>query len=109
MFKFGNRLKELRKKNGLTQQQLADALATADFAVISPVENHKRLRPEERLDVEQLRNDINEKGTESYLGTDVDDIVAHVVSRVHPGDVLLVMSNGGFGGIHGKLLSALAQ
>ncbi len=93
----------------LFQQELAAALATADFAVISPVENHKRLRPEERLDVEQLRNDISEKGTESYLGTDVDDIVAHVVSRVHPGDVLLVMSNGGFGGIHSKLLSALAQ
>ena len=36
-------------------------------------------------------------------------VVAHVVSHVHPGDVLLVMSNGGFGGIHNKLLAALAQ
>ena len=44
-----------------------------------------------------------------YLGKGVDDIVAHVVTHVHPGDVLLVMSNGGFGGIHTKLLSALAQ
>lgn len=93
----------------LFQNELAEALATADFAVISPVENHKRLRPEERLDENKLCADINEKDTECYLGSSVDDIVAHVVSRVHPGDVLLVMSNGGFGGIHGKLLSALAQ
>ena len=93
----------------LFQNELADALATADFAVISPVENHKRLRPEERLDEEKLCRDIASQGTECYLGKGIDDIVAHVVTHVHPGDVLLVMSNGGFGGIHTKLLSALAQ
>ena len=62
-----------------------------------------------RLDEEKLRADIAATGTECYLGSSVDDIVAHVIAHVHPGDVLLVMSNGGFGGIHGKLLSALAQ
>lgn len=93
----------------LFQKELAESLATADFAVLSPVENHKRVAPENRLNEEQLRADITAAGTECYLGTGVDDIVAHVVAHVHPGDVLLVMSNGGFGGIHGKLLSALAQ
>ena len=91
------------------QLELAEALATADFAVLSPVENHKRVAPEDRLDEAKLCADIAAMGTECYLGTDVDNIVAHVIARVHPGDVLLVMSNGGFGGIHGKLLSALAQ
>ena len=91
------------------QHELAEALATADFAVLSPVENHKKVAPEERLNEEQLKADIAAAGTECYLGTGVDDIVAHVVARVHPGDVVLVMSNGGFGGIHGKLLAALAQ
>ena len=91
------------------QKELAESLATADFAVLSPVENHKRVAPENRLNEEQLRADIAAAGTECYLGTGVDDIVTHVVAHVHPGDVLLVMSNGGFGGIHGKLLSALAQ
>ena len=93
----------------LFQHELAEALATADFAVLSPVENHKRLAPEERLDEAKLQADIAAAGTDCYLGSGVDDIVAHVVSHVHPGDVLLVMSNGGFGGIHGKLLTALAQ
>ncbi len=93
----------------LFQNELAESLATADFAVLSPVENHKRVAPENRLDEEKLRADIAATGTECYLGSSVDDIVAHVIAHVHPGDVLLVMSNGGFGGIHGKLLSALAQ
>ncbi|MBE6418519.1 MAG: UDP-N-acetylmuramate:L-alanyl-gamma-D-glutamyl-meso-diaminopimelate ligase [Akkermansiaceae bacterium] len=93
----------------LFQKELAESLATADFAVLSPVENHKRVAPENRLDEARLCADITAAGTTCYLGTGVDDIVAHVVAHVHPGDVLLVMSNGGFGGIHGKLLSALAQ
>ena len=93
----------------LFQAELAAALAEADFAIISPLENHKRLTPEQRLNEEQLLADIQAAGTEAYIGKNVDDIVAHVVTHVHPGDVLLVMSNGGFGGIHNKLLIALAQ
>ncbi len=91
------------------QHELAEALATADFAVLSPVENINKVSPEERLDEDLLRQEIADHGTECYFATSVDDIVAHVVTHVHPGDVLLVMSNGGFGGIHGKLLSALVQ
>ena len=93
----------------LFQQELAEALADADFAVISPIENNKRLTPEQRLNEEQLMADILAAGTDCYVGKNVDDIVTHVVTHVHPNDVLLVMSNGGFGGIHNKLLIALAQ
>ena len=93
----------------LFQHELAEALAHADFPVVAHVTNHKKLKPEEQLDEEQLCAELREAGKECYLGADVDSIVAHVVSHVHPGDVLLVMSNGGFGGIHNKLLAALAQ
>ncbi len=91
------------------QHELADALATADFAVLAPVENINKVKAEERLDEDMLREEVATKGTDCYFATSVDDIVGHVVARVHPGDVLLVMSNGGFGGIHNKLLTALAQ
>ncbi len=91
------------------QHELADALSSADFAVLSPVENINKVRPEDRLDEELLQQEITAKGTECYFASSVDDIVEHVVTRAHPGDVLLVMSNGGFGGIHSKLLSALVQ
>jgi len=93
----------------LFQNELAESLAEADFAVISPIENHKRLTPEQRLDEDKLLADIKAAGTDAYVGKNVDDIVAHVVTHVHPNDVILVMSNGGFGGIHNKLLIALAQ
>lgn len=93
----------------LFQKELATALAGADFAAISRVTNHKKLLPEQMLDEDLLCRDIKDAGTDCYIGADADDIVAHVVTHVHPGDVLLVMSNGGFGGIHSKLLTALAQ
>ena len=93
----------------LFQNELADALSQADLAVISRVENHKTVAPEDQLDEAKLKADIEATGTDCYLGENADDIVANVVSRAHPDDVLLVMSNGGFGGIHKKLLTALAQ
>jgi UDP-N-acetylmuramate: L-alanyl-gamma-D-glutamyl-meso-diaminopimelate ligase len=47
-------------------------------------------------------------GAQAFVGTDVDALVAAVVKAAKPGDHLLCMSNGGFGGIHDKLLSTLA-
>ncbi|GGP22222.1 UDP-N-acetylmuramate:L-alanyl-gamma-D-glutamyl-meso-diaminopimelate ligase [Silvimonas iriomotensis] len=46
-------------------------------------------------------------GERAHSHTDLDALVADVISTAQPGDHILVMSNGGFGGIHGKLLAAL--
>jgi len=46
-------------------------------------------------------------GAQALVGTDVDALVAAVVKAARPGDHVLCMSNGGFGGIHEKLLAAL--
>ena len=43
----------------------------------------------------------------ALIASDIDQLVAMVVAESRPGDNLVVMSNGGFGGIHGKLLAAL--
>lgn len=48
-------------------------------------------------------------GAQAVVGADVDALVAAVVKAAKPGDHLLCMSNGGFGGIHDKLLAALAS
>lgn len=47
-------------------------------------------------------------GETARVLTDIDALVGEVVGAAQPGDHVLVMSNGGFGGIHGKLLAALA-
>ena len=46
-------------------------------------------------------------GGKLHVGKDFDAFVAEIVKNAEAGDHILVMSNGGFGGIHGKLLEAL--
>ena len=48
-------------------------------------------------------------GTRAQVGANIDEVIAQVLAQVRPGDHLLCMSNGGFGGIHAKLLEALAR
>ncbi|MGF1830400.1 UDP-N-acetylmuramate:L-alanyl-gamma-D-glutamyl-meso-diaminopimelate ligase [Photobacterium angustum] len=45
----------------------------------------------------------------AYCSADLDDLVNNIANKAQPGDTILVMSNGGFGGIHDKLLAALAK
>ena len=47
-------------------------------------------------------------GERAQVAPDIDTLVQQVIAAVRPGDQLLCMSNGGFGGIHQKLLDALA-
>ncbi len=91
------------------QHDIAVALSKADRVILAPVENYKKVAKENRLDEEALCSDVETQGKECYLGKGIDEIVAYVVERAKPGDVLLVMSNGGFGGIHTKLLTALGR
>ena len=47
-------------------------------------------------------------GARAQVGANIDTLIKQVLAQVKPGDHLLCMSNGGFGGIHTKLLDALA-
>ena len=48
-------------------------------------------------------------GSKAQVGANIDEVIAQVLAQVQPGDHLLCMSNGGFGGIHAKLLATLAN
>jgi len=63
----------------------------------------------DRLDPRQLVSDIKAHGTDGWFIDQVDDIVSHVAAEAKSGDVVAVLSNGGFGGIHDKLLDALSK
>jgi UDP-N-acetylmuramate: L-alanyl-gamma-D-glutamyl-meso-diaminopimelate ligase len=63
----------------------------------------------ERLDATQLVDDLQARGKEARHIPDIDTIVDTVVREHRSGDVVVLMSNGGFGGIHGKLLNALNE
>ena len=48
-------------------------------------------------------------GPRAQVGANIDEVIAQVLAQVQPGDHLLCMSNGGFGGIHARLLEALQR
>jgi len=52
---------------------------------------------------------LAEMGPRAQVGHTVDEVIAQVVAKAHAGDHVLCMSNGGFGGIHARLLTALAR
>ena len=91
------------------QAELAEALRLAKRVVVAKIARLEQIPTDERLDPAKLMEDIRAAGNEAdYLPT-ADEIIAHVTARTEPGDILCILSNGGFGNIHQKLLDALAE
>ncbi len=91
------------------QKDYAESLARAEVAIIAGVDNPGKIPEAERLSPEAVAAALRDLGREAYYIERVDDIVAHAAVEARPGDVLLVMSNGSFGGIHAKLLETLRR
>jgi len=89
------------------QRELVDAFADADAVVVSQVARLELLTEAERLDPARLMDDLRSNGREAAYLSDVESIVDHVAAGAQGGDVVCVFSNGGFGGIHGRLLERL--
>jgi UDP-N-acetylmuramate: L-alanyl-gamma-D-glutamyl-meso-diaminopimelate ligase len=94
-------------RRNVFQRELAESFALADGVVVSQIARLELLAPEERLNPEKLMSDIKSAGKDAAYLADVDAIVSHVAGRAQGGDLIVVFSNGGFGGIHGKLLERL--
>ncbi|WP_050785902.1 UDP-N-acetylmuramate:L-alanyl-gamma-D-glutamyl-meso-diaminopimelate ligase [Pedosphaera parvula] len=96
-------------RRNVFQTELADSFADADAVVVSQIARLELLKPEERLDPERLMQEIKSKGKTAEYLLDADAIVEHVCKHAQGGEVICVFSNGGFGGIHNKLLDRLAK
>ena len=84
---------------GIHRHQLAQSLAEADAVWL--------YQPDDMSwDIHDVTADL---AVPAVVSDDVDELVASIVEQARSGDQLVVMSNGGFGGIHEKLLAALAQ
>jgi len=88
------------------QADFARAFAGADEVIVAPIFRSK-LPEAERLSVTQLVDDLNCRGQSARQSSSVDDIVDTIVREHRRGDLVVIMSNGGFGGIHRKLVEAL--
>jgi UDP-N-acetylmuramate: L-alanyl-gamma-D-glutamyl-meso-diaminopimelate ligase len=88
------------------QDDFARAFEGADETLIAAV-FRSNLPEDQRLSVDQLVGDLVKVGRSARHIHGVDAIVETIVAERKEGDVVLVMSNGGFGGIHRKLITAL--
>jgi UDP-N-acetylmuramate: L-alanyl-gamma-D-glutamyl-meso-diaminopimelate ligase len=91
------------------QEDYRHALGGADRVIIAGLFHPERYDKTTGMDPDDLAAQITADGVAGSHIPDVDEIVRTLVPELGAGDVVLVMSNGGFGGIHGKLLTALAD
>jgi UDP-N-acetylmuramate: L-alanyl-gamma-D-glutamyl-meso-diaminopimelate ligase len=96
-------------KRNIFEKEFADALARADRIVVANVYQPEKVSEGQRLSVENLVDQINAIGREprAYVIGNAMEIAARVAREARPGDVLLVMSNGGFDGVQDKILQEL--
>jgi UDP-N-acetylmuramate: L-alanyl-gamma-D-glutamyl-meso-diaminopimelate ligase len=84
------------------QKPLTDALALADRAVIGPA-------VEDLFSPAELAADLRAVGKEAHAGQSNEEICGFLTEQCLTGDVVLIMSNGAFGGLPRKLLAALQR
>jgi UDP-N-acetylmuramate: L-alanyl-gamma-D-glutamyl-meso-diaminopimelate ligase len=89
------------------QHEYVEALSLAPRVALKVPEPHDMVPADQRLDTDQMVGDLRARGVEARAEADVGILVRSVADRVRPGDVVLVMSNGGFGGFIDRLLAAL--
>jgi UDP-N-acetylmuramate: L-alanyl-gamma-D-glutamyl-meso-diaminopimelate ligase len=99
-------------RRNIFQNDLAKSLAVADEVVIANVFKSESIPEAERLDVAAVATHIGKLARHARVLADVDSIVRITAPEMRSGDVVAILSNGGFGGIYEKLparLKALMQ
>ncbi|HVE57433.1 MAG TPA: UDP-N-acetylmuramate:L-alanyl-gamma-D-glutamyl-meso-diaminopimelate ligase [Pyrinomonadaceae bacterium] len=92
------------------QEPYRKAFNYADYVVIAGVYNTSKASELGKvLDVAELVEDIKLQGKPAMAFPDADAIVEHLAPELKDGDVVAIMSNGGFGGIHEKILNVLKE
>ncbi|MGD0858514.1 MAG: UDP-N-acetylmuramate:L-alanyl-gamma-D-glutamyl-meso-diaminopimelate ligase [Terracidiphilus sp.] len=97
----------LRRK--VLQADLVESLRLADRVLLAGVYQQQRIPDAERLHPENVVAALNEQGTGAELCADVEAIVNRIAPQLEPGDVVAILSNGGFDGIYEKLPARLRE
>jgi UDP-N-acetylmuramate: L-alanyl-gamma-D-glutamyl-meso-diaminopimelate ligase len=95
----------LRRK--VLEGDLVDSLRMADEVILAGVYQQQRIPEPERLHPEDVVRALNSAGTPAELCPDVETIVNTIAPRLKSGDVVAILSNGGFDGIYEKLPARL--
>jgi len=96
-------------RRSIFEQEFAQTLALADRIVLAGLHQPEKIPEPERLSVNRLVDAINGLGEERAVVIEkVENIAFYVAQNAVPRDIVIVMSNGGFGGVQDKILQALA-
>jgi UDP-N-acetylmuramate: L-alanyl-gamma-D-glutamyl-meso-diaminopimelate ligase len=95
-------------RRNVFERELVDALALADEVVLAGVFKQESIPEGERLHPDAVVRTLAAQGHSALLAAHVEEIVAHVAAGARPGDVVAILSNGGFDGIYSKLPARLA-
>lgn len=94
-------------KRDVFQTDYVHAFQMADEVILADVFNPEKVKDGKVLDVDRLSKDVLTMGVSCHHISGVEAIVSYLVTHTKPKSVILIMSNGGFGGIHEKLISSL--
>jgi UDP-N-acetylmuramate: L-alanyl-gamma-D-glutamyl-meso-diaminopimelate ligase len=97
----------LRRK--VLASDLVQSLRFADRVILAGVYQQQRIPEDQRLHPEDVVRALNAAGTPAELHADVDAIIDHIVPQLQSGDVVALLSNGGFDGIYEKLPARLKE
>jgi UDP-N-acetylmuramate: L-alanyl-gamma-D-glutamyl-meso-diaminopimelate ligase len=90
-------------RRNVLQDALARSLSLADQVVIAAIFKSEAIPEVERLDLNQVINEIQQRGKQARILADADAIVNAIALELQERDVVAILSNGGFGGIYEKL------
>jgi UDP-N-acetylmuramate: L-alanyl-gamma-D-glutamyl-meso-diaminopimelate ligase len=94
-------------RRNIHQHEYESAFEGASLASIRVPEPHDKVPLDEQLDIGKVVDALRARGIDANASRDVDELVQRVIDHAEPGDVVLVMSNGSFGGFIPSLLAGL--
>ena len=96
-------------RRNVFQYELAKSLALADEVVVAGVFKSDAIPPAERLDLMAVGSEVQQRGRRARIISGVEGIVQVIAPELRSGDVVAILSNGGFDGIYEKLPARLKQ
>ena len=96
-------------RRSVFQNDFAQALAGADEVVLAPLYAPEKVPEGERLDVEKLAADLRSQEVPARVIAGAEATAEHLVRRSAPGDTVVIMSSGDYGGLHDRLLAKLGD
>jgi UDP-N-acetylmuramate: L-alanyl-gamma-D-glutamyl-meso-diaminopimelate ligase len=96
-------------RRAVFQHDFVDALAVADEVVLAPLHAPEKVPDDQRLDVERLAADLRGLEIPARLAAGAEATAEHLSKRAAPGDTVVIMSSGDYGGLHDLLLARLGD